>query len=252
MQTSDLTQMLENIDGFSWLDLPRIVVATYRSGETQLHVGIAFRPSADAGRWIFLHQGFHLYTRADEWTGGRYLGLPLRPGVWAALRLEEEDELEILVRTCEIVRARYAGTGNRQRGLPYAVRYEGGAFDAEGNLQLVSARGRGLTCATFVLALCERINLRLLDLATWPTDRAGDAAWHEAIVKELERDIAKRGNHPEDLDHLEAVRRERPCARYRPEEVVAGVFLREEHPVPFLTAEPLGAQIAASLPYRSK
>lgn len=243
--------MLRSAEKIFWPELPRVVVATYRTGATQLHVGVAFRPDEHMGRWVFLHQGFHLATHADEWTGGRYRGRELPPGVWSELRLPEED-LDALIATCEIVRERYAGSRNEQRGLPYAVRYEGGGFDRQGNLQLVSTTGRGLTCATFVLALCERIDIHLLDLPSWPYDRSGDTEWHSNIITLLEQRVHELGDYSEDLAHLEAVRQETPCARFRPEEVVAGVVLRELHPVHFDKASPLGAEIVVGLPPYAK
>lgn len=234
--------MQSEAERVAWSDWPRVVVATYRSDVAQLHVGIVYRLDPLRGQWTFLHQAFHLYTRADEWTGGRCRG-----GVWAELQMPEE-ELDVLIDTCEIVRDRYTGPRGHLRGLPYAVRYEGGGFDAAGNLRLVSTRGWGLTCATFVLALCERLGHRLLDLSSWPPDRPGDKEWHDTIVAGLEQHIRERGSRPDDLAHLETVRGEIPCARYRPEEVVAGVALFEGRSVHFDAAAPLGVQIEAFLP----
>lgn len=133
-------------------------------------------------------------------------------------------------------------------GLPYGVRYEGANFErTTGELRLLSPTGHGLTCATFVLALFETIDLELLQLDTWQ-EREDDSRWHGVIVDAIRQCVQRSNSTTEDRAHPGLVADEAPCARFRPEEVVAGILRIESLPVSFDVAEPLGVAIVGRLP----
>ncbi len=100
--------------------------------------------------------------------------------------------------------------------------------------------GRGLTCATFVLAMFASHGIPLLQLSEWP-DREEDRAWQEYIVGVLRKNGA-------DEKHVNAVNEQvkRGCARYRPEEVAAA-GAAPDLPVGFAYAEELGKRIVVRL-----
>lgn len=89
---------------------------------------------------------------------------------------------------------------------------------------------RGLTCATFVLAIFATFDVFPLNLESW-TKRPED--------KHYIQYIAGFFNEP-------ALAAEWPCLRYRPEEVVAACMC-DNSEVPFNVAGPLGLEIVAKM-----
>jgi hypothetical protein len=147
--------------------------------------------------------------------------------------LPPERVVQVLA-LCDLVKDRYP-----DGRLAFAVRYQREEFDRATG-EYLSAAGRGLTCATFVLALFQSIGIGLLALETWRV-REEDIRWHlEIIVPQLESTSA-------DPAHVDEVRRQSPCARFRPQEVVAAMTT-DLLPVTFDYAEPVGEAIRINLP----
>lgn len=96
--------------------------------------------------------------------------------------------------------------------VPYALLYDGAVFDDSGILHL-GEREHGLTCATFVLAIFKSCGIELIDCENWPI-REDDESWHERIISILEEYLKGKNSQ-----HVENVKKEKGCARYRPEEV---------------------------------
>lgn len=71
------------------------------------------------------------------------------------------------------------------------------------------------SCATFVLAIFQSLQLPLVDLRSWPT-RPEDVPWQEKIVAYL-----RSSSNPATQAHAERVAQDIGCARLRPEEVAA-------------------------------
>jgi len=124
--------------------------------------------------------------------------------------------------------------------IPYAFRYTDGGL-TQG--RYVGGTDHGLTCSTFVLAVVLAASgVELLDRASWQP-RAADLEAHQRLLGELERWQQQGRVTPA---HVEAVRREQGCMRYRPVEAAAASAMRP-HPVHFNAAEPAGDAVLAQL-----
>ncbi len=102
--------------------------------------------------------------------------------------------------------------------IPYALRYKGGSFSNTGILKLEETEF-GLTCATFVLAVFKSCSISLIDILNW-SEREIDSCFHISVVNALER--SKEYFHISD-EHIENVKNEIGCSRFRPEEVAISI-----------------------------
>jgi len=126
---------------------------------------------------------------------------------------------------------------SNQGTLPYALSPPNDCFDHQTGEFLLGPTRRGLTCASFVLAIFEEAGLRLAHYATWPTNRSGDREWQEWVIEQLEN-----GASPATAEHIEAVKGEVGAVRYRPEDV-AGAATVSPLPADFATSEKRAAGI---------
>ncbi len=203
-----------------------VAIAIRRFADDWLHLGIVIRPDKNAKHASsdgisLLHLKQHYDLAWETIATGYYCVVP-------ALPVERQTQVAVF---CEVVRDRLKGK------LPFAVKYKGATFDRSG--RLVSKEGRGLTCATFVLAIFRSIGINLILHEEWP-ERQSDLRWHSAIVETLR----KRGASKE---HIAAVEAEAPCARYLPQEVAAA-GTAAEMPISFKYAKPVGHAIRSKLP----
>lgn len=104
---------------------------------------------------------------------------------------------------------------------------------------LLGPTQKGLTCATFVLAVFEASGFKLAHLDTWPIGREGDKKWQESIIKVLKEKKA-------DENHITMAESEIGIARFRPEEV-AGASLEPNIPVNFDVAFKRSVEIIEKL-----
>jgi len=207
-------------------DIEHIAIAIMQVDEEQRHVGILYKPDGTRGEVRFLHLAWHHDLRVEP---------PKKSLSWAEPKMPPEKAL-VLARVCKLVGQKYGrGFGKK---LCYAVRYTDGRFDLD-SAEFLTRDGRGLTCATFIMAVFKTYEVPLVLQDEWPPDRAGDKAWHDKVVRYLAEGKA-------DESHVEAVRNERGCARYRPEEVAAAA-LAEVLPVGFQFAETTGVLIVDHL-----
>jgi hypothetical protein len=190
------------------------------------HVGMAYKDTS-TGQVKLLHFRRHREVISDV-LGYDSGDLSYR---WAALNLPEEIA-GIISQFCSVFEEKYRVAPSRHVG--YGLRYTDGRFNHD-PLDFLTNDGCGLTCATFVMALLRTYGIELLRQEEWP-ERPEDRPFHEFIVHELETSGA-------DPEHVEAVRKEIGCARYRPEEVTAAALLGDL-PVGFVQASSLGAEIA--------
>jgi hypothetical protein len=217
--TSDLTK--------SGSDFMAISVGFPQRNHPQLHCGILH---VDNNKKVsFLHLAWHSKLE-NELPSSYPEFLFVLPAIGSRKKL-------LVNAMCRRVWERY-----KEDGLPYGLGYSDGFFfGQEGILDL---NGRcGLTCATFVLAILKSSKIDLLRLSDWPTNRQGDADWHNNIVSELKRTQKK---FKISDNHIRNVEAEIGCARYRPQEV-AGAIALQPKPVPCPKAEEIGAKIVAQL-----
>ncbi|MBL8678641.1 MAG: hypothetical protein JNK05_05725 [Myxococcales bacterium] len=215
-----------------------IAVMIERSSATpdQRHMGLIaeiFPDERPGQRWLIDH-GFHRHTRANvcDWASETQCWLPV---------VIEEDVADGLLHLCDIVRSRYTGRG---RGLPYSIRYAGGAIRREGS-QLTFDE-HGFTCASFVVALFRGVGLRVIDLASWSARTAQrqleDTEWQRKMVADIRV-------YTQDNEHADREQGEIPCFRFRPEEIVAALAIGNgAAAVSFSEAEPLSRELLDQLP----
>jgi len=112
--------------------------------------------------------------------------------------------LDLVAAYCDLVWDRF----QTDKQFPYALNFNGASFDAAGCLQL-GPDGRGLTCATFVLAIFKSVGIELVDMEGWPVRQAEDEAFlasitwakadHLRVLKEEVAQGAHRVHPPEVL-----------------------------------------------------
>lgn len=105
--------------------------------------------------------------------------------------------------------------------VPYGFRYEEYADYDQNNNLVLGTRSSGLTCATYVMTLFHHLGINLFDLEKWDA-REDDEKWENSI-KQLCKRFKVRIGVPKE--HLEKLKNEIGCARFRPEEVAASSAL---------------------------
>ena len=182
-----------------------------------MHLGITYRHRGEA---YLYHQAFHLHTRHETYGEcvTRLGGLTL------VVALEfRRDRQKAIAGFLDRIAAKDARH-------PYSFRYDPKSTIDERLGRLVTREGIGLNCVTFVLALLNSCQVRLVDIATWPDARPEDRQAQQELADWLEK-------HPDATPgHREAVRAEIGCTRVRPEEA-AGAGCYTVFPVKFPDAE---------------
>ncbi len=206
-------------DARPFSDVSHVGVAIQRT-EHGLHSGLLYKLPNSEPR--ILHLAFHHMLRDEP------AALPFR---WSDMGLDEDNKLVLAT-----LLSRIAAT---EPAISYGFDSDGACFDAETGDLLPLPVGKGLTCATFVLAALRTYRYQLLDTASWP-DRPEDREWEEAILNLLA--------HYATPDHVEAVRADAGAKRLRPDEVVGAATLSDDDwPVAFQCARGLADQVLADL-----
>lgn len=120
--------------------------------------------------------------------------------------------------------------------IPYGFEFDLHCFNDDGSYEPM-APGKGLTCATFIVATFHSAGFAIIKPDTWRA-RSDDAAWQQKILEPL-----KRHATPE---HVVAAESFIGRARYRPEEIAAAAICAP----PSLTLEdciPLAEQILQTI-----
>lgn len=194
-----------------------------KTAHGKLHAGIVFRWRGEVRLY---HQAWHHVTRV-----GRHedeMAAMNAAGHVVSLHIRRDRAKAVVGHLNDLTVA--------NPNFPYSLKYDARARTDANLGRLVSPDGVGLNCVTFVLAVLNGINFRLLDGVTWPTDRPEDLEAQRRLVDYL---AGTPGVTPE---HLEAVRGEVGCMRVRPEELGAcGCFLK--FPVGFHAAAPASLYI---------
>jgi hypothetical protein len=201
----------------------KIAVAIQRT-ERGWHTGILSRDD-EADSHEFLHLAFHCDVRAE---------LPTDDLAWVAPTIAPELTSQIAAR-CRRIRNRYAG--GRSGSIPFGLMYVETTFAPTGELQLGGTE-RGLTCATFVLAVIRSVGVELAEIDSWQP-RESDASFLAWVIGVLQTRA-----RPE---HVDGVSGERHCARFRPTEVAASTAFRAT-PMPFELARATGQALDEALP----
>ncbi|MCC0045722.1 MAG: hypothetical protein H6903_08470 [Rhodobacteraceae bacterium] len=183
----------------------------------QRHCGVIYRPDAEVVR--FLHLAFHFDLR-DEALNGTYW--------WAPSGLDPENQL-VLAALANVI-------AEGHPSIPYGFDMDGLIFDKATGALLPAPPGRGLTCATFVLAMLQTYGFEPILSRSWEV-RHEDEQWQDQILAYMQ----ERGASPE---HLDAIRSAESNKRFRPEEVVGTAAQQvDEWAIEFERAQLLAAEV---------
>lgn len=188
-----------------------------RATEWGQHAGILYQHEGQAR---LLHLAFH-HLLQDE--------VATPPYRWVQINLDPVNKI--------VLSALVSRIANKAPLIPYGFNSDGVCFDDQTGDLVACPAGRGLTCATFILAVFSLYAFDLVDMSTWES-RAEDEIWKEQIVSLLEQHAP--------AEHVQAVREDRNAPRFRPDEVV-GASTHELWPVEFQTAQALAEQIRREL-----
>jgi hypothetical protein len=187
----------------------------------QRHCGIIYRPDPDQVR--FLHLAFHFDLRNEVLNGSYW---------WATCGLDEDNQL---------VLAAFASLlAKEDPAVPYGFDAEGMVFEEETGKLKEPPAGRGLTCATFVMAVFRTYGFEPLQASSWQ-ERADDEQWQQGILRYMNKGGASQA-------HIDAIRASEPSKRFRPEEVVGGASQSSENwSYDYDATQALAAQVLADM-----
>lgn len=223
----DELQRLHDPKTRPYSELTYVGIAIRNINNVQHHMGALYKKGgSSAGEDVLLlHLHAHDDVKTEELSANRWepylwVELPLPPQLGRAMR-----------RICARVSAFYGQRGGR--GISFAISYSDSRFDGEGRYS--AGMDRGLTCATFVLALFRSRGILLLRQEEWPP-RDEDKLWQKGVAEYYSK------GSPWLLEQVDGI-------RFRPEEVAAS-GLAEQLPVGFADAERLGRRIVEQLAIR--
>jgi hypothetical protein len=195
-------------------------------GPDRSHVGLLYQLPNEKVR--FCHLADHHALENEE---------PNETYSWLQSALGDEARKSLAMTVDGIVRE------NGADQIPYSPHYEGKYFDEETLSYIPGTPSKGLTCATFIMAIFQYLGLPLLRDEEWK-HRSGDNEWVEWIAGYLEH---KSQNDTDQalLKSAQAIRSKPLVARFRPEEVAAGVSCTDA-PLGFESAVQVGEFIVAS------
>ncbi|WP_428265090.1 hypothetical protein [Haliangium sp.] len=152
-------------DQVRFLDQPlRAAAVLCRTEHGNLHAGLLYHNgTADA----VVHLGWQ-DTLDRSWPWAR---------LWATPDVEPEQLMSV-AGFCRRIWRSY----ERTRRFPYGIRFAGSTFDERGRLRL-GPGARGLTCATFVLAVFRAVGVDLVDESDWPVREEDDRAFLATLAR---------------------------------------------------------------------
>lgn len=200
-----------------------VAVAVRRMPQRHTHAGVLHRHTN--GQLFLLHLGGDCDLTCEVFDGSF---------AWVTPELlpEEADE----------VRAVCRAVWREMPNIHYSFRFDPEAKLDRATAEVISQHAPfGLTCSTFVLAVFNSANVRLIDLTGWD-HRPEDQRWYEALLRYMQRSGV-------DPAHIARIRNDVTCLRVRPEEV-AGACMEEGRPARFGQCEPNGRRLMADLDAR--
>jgi len=208
-------------------ELRHVAVIIGEPANNQRHTGIAYRVD-DSLAFQFLHLAWHRDLRLQDRLGSQYCWVD--PNVPAA-------RLKQVAAICDdIARA------NLTEKIPYSFGSPISAFDEQTTKFLIGPTNTGLTCASFVLAVFERAQLRLAHYLGWGSPDSEDIRWQQSVLESL------RKTPGVSVEHINVVEREvGTSVRYRPEQVAGAASIRGRTPAKYKYAKAIGGDIVRYL-----
>lgn len=195
------------------------------------HVGILLH--LDDGEVRLCHFAWHADLRnepANTVAAGRY--------VWG------NSSLDIYNKRFLASNFNHISTANAN-SLPYGLDASGACLD-ENNTFFPIPLGKGLTCATFIVAVMRSLGYPILQEETWPVGTEADQRWAEQVVSDLT-------THKAPQAHIDEVRKDLVnISRFRPSQVAGALGSVTTSPASHEEAERLSQEILAHLAEISK
>lgn len=208
-------------------ELRHVAVVIGEPGHDQRHAGIAFRVD-ETGEFQFLHLAWHHDLRKQNHISSKYS--------WVDPQVPKA-RLRQLAAICEDI-----AHANLVEQIPYSFGTPVAAFDESTKKFLLGPTTTGLTCASFVLAVFERAQLRLAHHMGWAAPDSDDIRWQQSVLEALRNDPRV------SPEHINAVEREvGNSVRYRPEQVAGAAAIRKRRPVKYQYAKSLGIDVVRLL-----
>ncbi len=160
-----------------------VAVAVAAVDQEQRHVGILHRDRS-VGEVRLLHLAWH-YVLRDSTPKPCYL--------WIDPPIPEARARQVAALCRRVSRSNV-------RGIPYAFSAPNDCFDPITAQFLLGPERRGLTCASFVLAIFDAAGLALVDHSAWPSRREEDVRWQQQVLDQLRAVNAT----PEHLDAVQS------------------------------------------------
>lgn len=198
------------------------------------HVGVLYRVT-DGGGFRLLHQAWHCDSRDDDLA--EYLQSP-DALLWVVPGLDEDEQEDLRTH------ARLVSQRVREKSIPYAFRPQNASFGADGSVSL--GESLGLTCATFVIRLCDAARVKLVNEVSWNSGRSAERANEDMAVHEKLVNLLAASSKPETRKHAASVKSEIEAPRIRAEEVAAASGFKVR-PVSYAMAGPAGSQLLAQI-----
>ena len=207
-------------------EIPLVGLAIKR-GPHYVHVGFLYRNEGDVVH--LSHLPWHYHFRGRDITDPSYFWL--------------EPQFNEMVREQIAAFLLHVAEENESGEIPYSYLNRGKSINESGKY-VTSGVGSGLTCATYILAIFEALEISLIDLQTWPVGRAGDAEWAQGILA-----LLAEAQPPATAEHIAAQQAELPnVVRYRPEEVGAAFTMFTSTPLIFAQVDVPSVELLAQLP----
>ncbi len=213
--------MLNNLEPRSAVEIEHFALAIAKTAPEQDHSGILYRDGND-DVWL-MHLAWH-HKLCSETFCFIYQWAPTnRP----------KPILKFLSVLCDKIRT-------ARPVIPYGLDRSGIHINKETGEVAPGKPGKGLTCATFILALLDTYRIRLLDEAEWPAD--ANQGWQNYIYEMM---CDERADVPED--HRKALKNDiGGSRRFTPAEVI-GASTEKRLPVGYKKAGRLAEKVAAEV-----
>jgi hypothetical protein len=205
--------------------LSNLGIAIRLSGERQHHIALVYEASDSAVCLSHLLWHRHFHGR-DQWDAQYY---------WNTVAGMHETNRKVVASWLESL-------AKWPQKIGYGFSSEGCEFitTATGMTSFVSKTpGKGLTCATFILLVFDRLGFQVLNSDSWP-QRPDDAVWQAEIIAKL------RLHSTMSEEELGSLANDVGSVRFRPIEVAAATEL-ENWPVDFSEAAALADEILAEI-----
>lgn len=209
---------------FSEVEHVAVAITMLKKPYGPTHVGILHRDESN-GSVNFLHLWWRNQLRNEQ---------PRASYGWATPNILKRRARQIAAFCRRVFRL----NSSPNPGIPYGFSPPGGALDPNGRFQ-AGEKHKGLTCASFVLAVFDRMHSPLLDCETWPSSSLEDKEWQRRQLEEL-------GTEDIPVEELEAIKSELGETRYHPEQVAAAAT-SELIPLNFKEAEALAELVIQQL-----